>query len=93
MYRVNPSARCRLAFTRYSFTSQLSCTSHSSLYCLAPPCIAHTIAIQLHDFCALYDPPPAFVSDAIHHTILVTAISCKGQDASVQERRLLQISY
>jgi len=25
---------------------------------LLPTCIAHTVAIRLHDYCAVYDPPP-----------------------------------
>ena len=46
---------------------------------LTPTCIAHTIAILLHDVCAVYDPPPTPLCYAIHHTILILAISCKGQ--------------
>ena len=49
---------------------------------LVPPstCKAYPIAILLHEHCATYAPPhcpPPFY--AIHHTILVIAISCKGQ--------------
>jgi len=33
----------------------------------------------LHDHCAIYARPPTLPFDAIHHTILVMAISCKGQ--------------
>jgi len=48
---------------------------------LPPPCIAHTVAILLHDHCAMYAPPPHRppLLYAIHHTILVMTISCKGQ--------------
>jgi len=67
-----------LAFTRYCFTSRLLCESESSLSCL-PICIAHTIAIRLHGYCAIYDPPPTTLVYAIHHTKSVLAISCKGQ--------------
>jgi len=42
-------------------------------------CIARTIAIRLHDYCAIYDAPPTSPLYAINHTILVIAISCKGQ--------------
>jgi len=46
----------------------------------APPTrIAHTIALLLHAYCAIYDPPPTALVYAIHHTILVMAISRKGQ--------------
>jgi len=58
----------------------------------SPTCIAHTIAIPLHDFCAIYDPSPAVLSNAIHHTILVTAISCNGQVLTPRvDRRLGQL--
>jgi len=52
--------------------------SSSSLYCPSI-CNAHTIAILLHDYCAVYALPPTLPSYAIHHTILVAAISWKGQ--------------
>jgi len=59
---------------------RLLCTKQSSLFVLPPPtCIAHTIAILLHVYCAIYDAPPAPLVYATHHTILVIAISCKGQ--------------
>jgi len=47
---------------------------------LSPPpiCITHTTAILMRDFCAIYDLPPTLPVDAIHHTILVMTISCKG---------------
>ena len=35
--------------------------------------------ILLHDYCAIYDPLPTTLLHAIDHTILVMAISCKGQ--------------
>ena len=66
-----------MAFTRDSSTSRLLCTNQSSLHCPPPACIAHTIAILLHDCCAMYDPPPTLLLYAIHHTILVMAVSCK----------------
>jgi len=58
-------------------------------FCIAPllSCIVNTIAILLHDHCAIYAPPPTLPVYAIHHTILVMAIShtilvmaisCKG---------------
>jgi len=52
----------------------------SILPSLPPPtCIARTIAILLHVYCARYDAPPTPPLYAIHYTILVMAISCKGQ--------------
>jgi len=46
---------------------------------LPPPIsIAHTTAIRLRDFCAIYDLPPTLPVYAIHHTILVMTIACKG---------------
>jgi len=46
---------------------------------LPPTCIAHTVAILLHDWRAIYDPSSTSLVYAIHHTILVITISCKGQ--------------
>jgi len=47
---------------------------------IAPPiCKAYRIALLLHDDCAIHAPPPTPPVYAIHHTILVMAISCKGQ--------------
>jgi len=44
-----------------------------------PTSKADPIAIRLHDHCAIYAPPPTPTCYAIHHTILVMEISCKGQ--------------
>jgi len=41
-------------------------------------CVAHTVVILLHDYWAIYDPPSTSFVYAIHHTILVITISCKG---------------
>jgi len=46
---------------------------HPSTY--IPP----TVAILLHEYWAIYDPPSTSLLYAIHHTILVIKISCKGQ--------------
>jgi len=52
----------------------------SIIFFLHPPtCIAHTIALLLHDYCAIYAPPQTPRLYAIHHMILVGAISYKGQ--------------
>ena len=47
-----------------------------------PACIAHTVAILLHGYWAIYDPPSTSLWYVIHHTILVITISCKGQAAT-----------
>jgi len=44
-----------------------------------PACKPYPIAILLHAHCAIYAPPPPPPFYAIHHTILVTAMSCKSQ--------------
>jgi len=55
--------------------------AHESTILLLPPptCIARTIAILVHVYCAIYDAPPTPPLYAIHKTVLATAISCKGQ--------------
>jgi len=62
---------------------------HESIIPFLPPptCIAHTIALLLHDYCAIYDSPPTPLVYAIHHTILVMAILCKGQAVEGYRRR------
>ena len=54
---------------------------HESIIRVLPPrtCIAGTIAIPLHVYCAIYDAPPTPLVYAVHHTISEMAISCKGQ--------------
>jgi len=49
---------------------------------IAPPtCIAHTVAILLQYYCAIFDPLPTPCFHVIHPTILLITISCKGQHA------------
>jgi len=54
---------------------------HESINLLVPhpTCVAHTIALLLHDYCAMYDPPSTPLVYAIHHTVLAMGISCKVQ--------------
>jgi len=54
---------------------------HESIILLlpTPTCIARTIAMLLHVYCAIYEAPPTHLLYAMHTTILVMAISCKGQ--------------
>jgi len=53
---------------------------HANHHFIPPPtCNAHTLAIVLQDYCAIYAPLPTPLLYATHHTILVIAISCRGQ--------------
>jgi len=56
------------------------CVQESIKPLLIPPpiCITHTTAVPLRDFCAIYELSPTLLLYAIHHTILVMTISCKG---------------
>jgi len=81
---------CVLLFTAqwlglYKILFYFQACVHESIICVLPPstCIARSIAILLHVYCPIYvrrplDPPVVY---AIHHTILVMAISCKGRTA------------
>jgi len=45
-----------------------------------PTCISHTVATLMHDYWAVYEPPPpTSLVYAIHPTRFVITISCKGQ--------------
>ena len=48
----------------------------------SPTCKAYPIALLLHVHCAINASPPTSPYYAIHHTILVMEISCKGQIGS-----------
>jgi len=53
-----------------------------SIILLSPPppaCKVDPIAILLRGHCAIYTLPPTPLLYAKHHTMLVMAISCKGQ--------------
>jgi len=58
---------CELAFTRYSFSPKLSCTSQSYLYIAPSIYIAHAIAIPLHD-CKRNPIPPRGQHTRRHET-------------------------
>jgi len=74
----------RAQLSLYKILLYLEALVHESTILLLPPstCIAGTIAILLHDYCAIYDAPRDPPVYAIHHTMLVMAISCKGQSTS-----------
>jgi len=55
------------------------CVQESIIPLLHPPiCITHTSAILLRDFVQYMTPLPDWNLYAIHHTVLVMTISCKG---------------
>jgi len=58
---------------------------------IAPPptCKAYPIVILLHAHCAIYAPPPTSLVYALHSTLLVMAISRKGQVKAASEVALL----
>jgi len=55
---------------------------HESIIMSIPPptCIARTLAILLHVYCAIYDAPSTPLLHAIHHKRLVITISCIDQN-------------
>jgi len=67
-----------LAFTRYYFTLSFV---HKSIVLsfLWPACIAYTVAIRLHGYWAVCDPPSTSLLYTTHHTTLEITISCEGQ--------------
>jgi len=69
-----------LAFTRDSFTSRPLCTNQSSFYCPHPP-VLPTRLQYFSTTIAQYATPLSLY--ATHNTLLVMAISCKGQPALV----------
>jgi len=76
---LRPPRRHRVGLYKILFHSFLY--MHDSIFPLSPPpiCMTWTTAILLRDFCAIYDLPPTLPVEAVHYTILVMAISCKGQ--------------
>jgi len=64
----------------YKIFLHLCLCVQESISPLLPPLIriTHTTAILLRDCCAIYDVPPTLPLNAIHHTILVRTMSCKG---------------
>ena len=75
-----------LPLSLYKILFRFKALLWESIILVLPPstCKAYPIAILLHDHCAIYALPPTSLSYAIHHTILVMAISCKGQLAAGQ---------
>jgi len=52
-----------------------------------PTCKAYPIAILLHDHWAIYALLPIPLLYAVNHTILVMAMSCKGQQRGHEHTR------
>jgi len=81
--RANPSLgldpSCRLAFTRYSFTSRLLRTNQPSFDSPRPPALPTLVQYYCTILGQYTTPLPTSRLYAIHHKILVIAISCKGQ--------------
>ena len=85
------TAPCKLAFTKYSFTSRLLCTNQPSFYAPRPP----ALPTLKHHYCTMIGqyktPLPTSRLYALPHTILAITISCKRQPArSIERRRWLQ---
>jgi len=75
----NNTPALALAFTRYGFTLQLLCGSQSSFDCPLPPALPALLQCCCTSIAQRYDAPPTPLLYAIHYTIWVIAISCKGQ--------------
>jgi len=74
-YRV----KVKLSWPLQDILSRIGCRARINDHCIAPPTyIAHTVAILLHYYYALFNPLPTQRFHAIHHTILCIAISFKG---------------
>ena len=69
----------QLAFTRYSFTSMLSCTNKPSFHCPRPPALPNLLQYDCTIIGQYKTPLPTSRVYGIRHTILVITISCKGQ--------------
>ena len=58
----------------------VDCARVNRPFIFRPACIAHSVAILLHDYWAIYDPAPASpLLYFIYNTLLLITISCKGQ--------------
>ena len=68
-----------LAFTIYSITSRLLCTNQPSLHSPRPPALPTLVQHYCTSIGQYTTPLPTSRWYAIHYTILVITISCKGQ--------------
>ena len=78
---IRTSFTCGVGFGLHKiFVSVEPCVYESNLLSFpAPTCIAHPGVILVHGYWAVHPPPSDLPFYAIHHTILVITISCKGQ--------------
>jgi len=81
-FRINEYlVKANLAYTRYSLTSRLVCTHQLSFPSPRPPALPTLVQY----YCTIRGqytiPLPTSCLYAIHHTILVITISCKGHAA------------
>ena len=84
-----PEQYTSLVFTRYSFTSRLLFTNQPSFHSPRPSALL-TLVQYYCTIIGLYTTPlPTSRLYAIHHTILVITISCKGQITVGQRRSRL----
>ena len=68
-----------LAFTSYSFPARLLCTNQPSVYSPRPPALSTLVQYDCTIIGQYTTPPPNSRLKAMHHTILVITIWCKGQ--------------
>jgi len=78
---LSPLCGAMFEFSLYEILFHFKALLWVSIIFLLPPptCKAYPIAILLHDHCAIYARPLTPPIFALHHAILVMAISCKGQ--------------
>ena len=77
--RDKAQLRQNLAFTIYSFTSKLLCTNQPSFPPPRPPALPILVQYECPIIGQYTTPLPTSRLYAIHNTILVITISCKGQ--------------
>jgi len=69
-----------LAFTRWCLTSSRVCTNQSFFHSSGPPALPTVLQYYCTTIAQYTTPPsPTPLFYAIHHTILLITISCKGQ--------------
>jgi len=76
------------AFTSYSFPSRLLCTNQFSFHYPLPLALPALLQYDCTSIAQYTTPHPSLLLYAIHHTVLVMAISCKGQGEVQFECRL-----
>jgi len=85
---LTPNSAC----TRYSFTSRLLCTNQPSVHPSCPPALPTLVQYYCTTIGQYMTLLPTSRVYAIHHTILVITISCKGQPLTPPSQRLVCFS-